>query len=103
MILIGRKLLTEFERSHPHSRNPLAAWQRIITQTNYSGFNDLRRTFASVDYVYHRYTIFDISGNKFRLIVEVDYVASVVNIKRIFTHAEYSMRRNEDLMKRGKL
>lgn len=103
MILIGRKLPMEFGMIHPNGRNALAAWERIITQTNYRGFNELKRSFASVDYVYHRYTIFDIGGNKFRLITEIDYQASVVNVLRVFTHAEYSMKKNEDLMRRGRL
>lgn len=103
MILIGRKFIAEFGRSHPNSRNPLSAFEKIIAKTNYRGFNDLKRSFPSVDYAYHRYTIFDIGGNKFRLIAEIDYAASVVNVKAVFTHAEYSMRRNEELMKRGRL
>ena len=56
-----------------------------------------------MDYVNHRYTIFDIGGNKYRLITEIDYIAKVVNVKRAWTHAEYSMKKNEDALKRGKL
>ena len=103
MILIGRKIIVEFGKTHPHSRNPLSAWEKVIKQTNYQSFNELKRTFPSVDYVSHRYTIFDIGGNKYRLITEVDYVAKVVNVKRAWTHAEYSMKKNEDALKRGKL
>ncbi len=103
MILIGRKIIVEFGRDHPYSRNPLAAWEQAIKQTDYKSLNELRRTFPSADYVHHRYIIFDIGGNKYRLITEIDYSAKVVNIKRIWTHAEYSMRKNEDAMKRGKL
>lgn len=72
-------------------------------QTNYGSFNELKKTFPSMDYVDHRYTVFDIGGNKYRLITEIDYSAYVVNIKRIWTHAEYSMKKNEDAMRRGKL
>lgn len=103
MILIGRKIIIEFGRRHPHSRNPLSAWEEAIKQTNYHSFNGLKLTFPSVDYVNHRYTIFDIGGNKYRLVTEIDYVASVVNVKFVWTHAEYSMKKNEDAIKRGKL
>lgn len=103
MILIGRKILVEFERDHPHSRNPLSAWEKAIKQTDYRSFNELKRTFPSVDYVNHHYTIFDISGNKYRLITEIDYIAKVINVKRVWTHAEYSTKKNEDAPKRGKL
>ena len=103
MILIGRKLIAEFGKDHPHCRNPLLAWELAIKQTDYKSFNELKRTFPSVDYVYHCYTIFDISGNKYRLITEINYPANVINVKRVWTHAEYSMRKNKDTMKRGKL
>ncbi len=75
----------------------------LIKQTTYKSFNELKQTFPSVDYACHRYTIFDIGGNKYRLITEIDYPANVVNVKRVWTHAEYSMKKNEDAMKRGRL
>jgi mRNA interferase HigB len=103
MILIGRKIIVEFGKDHPHSRNPLAAWEQVIKQTNYKSFNELKGTFPSLDYVYHQYIIFNIGGNKYRLIAEIDYSANVISVKRIWTHAEYSMRKNEDALKRGKL
>jgi mRNA interferase HigB len=103
MILIGQKIIVDFGRNHPHSRNPLSAWAEVIKQTDYKSFNELKRTFPSVDYVNHQYTIFDIGGNKYRLITEIDYIAQVVNIKRVWTHAEYSMKKNEEGIKRGNL
>ncbi len=56
-----------------------------------------------MDYVSHQYTVFDIGGNKYRLISEIDYSASVVNVKRVWTLAEYSMKKNEDAIRRNKL
>lgn len=101
MILIGKKIITLFGISHPQSRKPLAAWEFVIKQTNYNSFKELKLTFASIDYVSHQYTVFDIGGSKYRLISEIDYSASVVNIKRIWTHAEYSMKKNEDAIRRN--
>ena len=103
MILIGRKTIVEFAKDHSQCRSPLSAREKAIKQTDYQSFNELKRTFPSVDYVSHRYTIFDIGGNKYRLITEIDYLANVISIKRIWTHAEYSMKKNEEAMKRGKL
>lgn len=81
----------------------MAAWERIIYETDYCSFSELKQTFPSVDYVSHQYTIFNISGNKYRLISEIDYPASLVNVKRIWTHAEYSMKKNEDAIRRNKI
>ncbi|HSW93362.1 MAG TPA: type II toxin-antitoxin system HigB family toxin [Gammaproteobacteria bacterium] len=101
MILIGKKEIVAFGSSHPQSRRPLAVWEGIIKQTNYANFNELKQTFPSADYVYHQYTIFNIGGNKFRLISEINYSASVVYVKRIWTHAEYSMKTNEAALRRN--
>lgn len=103
MILVGKGIIAAFAGMHPHSRKPLTSWERVIKTTNYETFNELKRTFPSVDYVAHQYTIFDIGGNKYRLIAEINYVASVVNVKRIWTHAEYSMSKNQDALRGNKI
>lgn len=103
MILIGRKQIVTFGSSHPQSRKPLSVWEGIITQTNYTRLNELKLTFPSADYVYGQYTIFNIGGNKYRLVSEIDYSARIVNVKRIWTHAEYSMKANKDALRRNKV
>ncbi len=86
MVPIGRKTIAEFGVSYPQSRTPLAVWEKIISNTYYKNFNELKLTFPSADYVCHQYTVFNISGNKFRIISEIDYSANVVNVKRVYTH-----------------
>jgi len=103
MILIGKRPIEAFGSSYPQSRKPLAVWEGLIKKTNYGSFNELKRTFPSADYVYHQYTIFNIGGNKYRLISEIDYSAGVVNVKRVWTHAECSMKTNEIALRRNKI
>ncbi len=103
MILVGKRLITAFGSVHSHSRKPLAGWELAISKTDYKSFNELKKTFPSVDHVAHQYTIFDVCGNKYRLISEIDYSAGVVNVKRIWTHAEYSMKKNEDAIRGNKI
>src|SRR5262245_49053850 len=101
MILLGKKIIALFSSAHPQSRKALAAWELAIKETTYKNFKKLKSTFQSIDYVSHQYTIFDIGGNKYRLISEIDYFASVINVKRIWTHAEYSMKKNEEAIRRN--
>jgi mRNA interferase HigB len=103
MILVGKRFVVKFTKNHLSSRSPLSLWEKIICHTRFQSYHKLKSTFPSIDYVYHRYTIFDIGGNKFRLITEIDYPAQVINVKSVFTHAEYSMKKNEELMRKGKL
>lgn len=103
MILVGRKVIIEFEARHPNSRKALSAWDKVVRNTRYHNFHELKLTFPNIDYIYHRYTIFDIGGNKYRMVAEVDYLANVIHVKQIWTHAEYSMKKNNDALRGGKL
>lgn len=102
MIIIGKKILESFKRKHPQSKQPLVLWEKITSNSNYQYFSHLKETFPKAD-VHHLYTIFDIAGNKYRLITKIDYQAQVIMIKQVWTHAEYSMRKNQDILREGKL
>ena len=66
--IITRKRLMEFARRHPDARAPLNYWFAIVRKTDYTSFAGLRVTFPAADQV-GRFTVFNIGGNKFRLIV----------------------------------
>lgn len=102
MKLINRQELGRFKIKHPQSIKPLILWENIVSKTFYKNFPELRKTFPSADYV-PRYTVFNISGNKYRLITEIDYEFQLIDIKIVWTHAEYSQKINLDKLKRGKL
>lgn len=63
-------------------------WLTIVRKTAYGSFADLRVTFPSADQV-GRYTVFNIRGNKFRLITAIHYSRQKVYIRHVLTHAEY--------------
>jgi len=86
--VITRRRLTDFWRIHPEARSPLQHWFAIIRKTDYASFAALRTTFPSADQV-HRFTVFDVGGNKFRLIAAIHYNRKKVYIRHVLTHAEY--------------
>ncbi|MDN5942538.1 MAG: type II toxin-antitoxin system HigB family toxin [Nitrospira sp.] len=88
MHIITRKRLMEFARIHPDARAPLNAWFSIVRNTDYTSFADLRMTFPSADQV-DRFTVFNIGGNKFRLIAAIHYNRKKIYIRYVLTHAEY--------------
>lgn len=89
MHIITRKRLMEFSRIHPDARGPLNAWFTIVRKTDYASFVNLRMTFPSADQV-GRFTVFNIEGNKFRLIVAIHYNRQKMYIRHVLTHAEYN-------------
>lgn len=88
MHIVTRKRLIEFSRIHPDARSSLNAWFTIVRKTDYASFTNLRVTFPSADQV-GRFTIFNIGGNKFRLISAIHYNRKKVYIRHVLTHAEY--------------
>lgn len=88
MKLIGRDVIQRFVRTHPDSRSSLKSWIQAVESNSFKHFVDLKKTFGSADQV-KPHTVFDISGNKYRLIAVVDYTIQSVSIECVLTHAEY--------------
>ena len=88
MRVTSRKALLEFSRKHPDSDVALWAWYKIVVSSCFTSFGELRRTFPSVDRVGDRY-IFNIGGNKIRLIAAIHFNRQKVYIRHVLTHAEY--------------
>ena len=88
MHVITRKRLNIFADKYPETRSALAHWYKVIKQCNFSSFADLRRQFPSVDQV-GRLTVFNLGGNKVRLIAAIHYNRHKIYIREILTHSEY--------------
>ena len=99
MHVITRRALQEFWARHPPAKEPLAVWYRLMRSTVFADFNAIRGTFPAADYV-APYTVFDIGGNKYRLITAIHYNRRRVYIRHVFTHAEYD--RWSDEMRKAK-
>ena len=85
--VITRRRLNDFAQDHPECATSLDAWYRIVKHTDFSSFNDVRRTFPSADRV-GKFTVFNIGGNKARLIVAIHYNRKKVYMRHVPTHAE---------------
>ena len=88
MKLISNRALREFATIHSSAETGLQNWRRLIERGSYRNFSELKNTFASVDKVGERY-VFNISGNKFRLIASVSFSTQQVFVKAVLTHNEY--------------
>lgn len=88
MRVISRKRLNDFGERHPDRQSGLDNWYRIMKHSEYKSFNDLRKTFPNADKV-GRLTVFNIGGNKTRLIAAIHYNTRSVFVRNVLTHAEY--------------
>ena len=88
MHIISRKKLQDFWENYPDSESPLRAWFKITSTTNFASFDDLRKTFTTADQILNL-TVFDIGGNKYRLIAAIHYNWRKIYLRSIMTHKEY--------------
>jgi mRNA interferase HigB len=86
--VIGRDLIQLFARKHPDSRSSLKSWTQLVESNSFNHLVELKKTFGSADQV-RPYTVFNISGNKYRLIAIVDYALQSVSIECVLTHSQY--------------
>ena len=88
MHIISRKALKQFGERHPDSMKPLSRWFKIMEKNDFVSFNDLRDTFPTADKV-GNLIVFNIGGNKYRLVVSIHFNRSKVYIRHVLTHPEY--------------
>ena len=92
MHIITRKRLNEFAEQHPLARAGLAHWYRVLKKDNFETFVELRRALPQADQV-GGLTVFNIGGNKARLIAAIHYNRRKVYIRAVLTHAEHDAGR----------
>lgn len=89
MHIITRRTLLEFAAEHPDAHTPLDDWYRTARRLTWRNIVEVRKTYPHADAV-GVFTIFNIGGNKYRLITEINYAGGRIYIIRVSTHAEYS-------------
>jgi mRNA interferase HigB len=88
MHIITRKRLNQFAATYPETKNALAQWYQLVRQNEFASFVELRATFPSADQV-DKLTVFNIGGNKVRLVAAIHYNRKKVYIRAVLTHKEY--------------
>ncbi len=88
MHIISMRRLHEFWEIHPRVERSLRAWYMRVEHAHWQSFADVKQDFPAADQV-KRLTVFNISGNHFRLIVRIEYEQQKVYIRFVLTHPEY--------------
>ena len=89
MHIISRKRLNDFAAMHPDAKSALAHWYQAVKKQKFESFVELRQVFPQADQV-GKLTVFNIGGNKVRLIAAVHYNSKKLYIRSILTHEEYN-------------
>jgi mRNA interferase HigB len=87
--VISRKKLLEAIERRRGLAGPLDVWYRVAKKAEWRSLTDVKRVFPTADAV-GRFTIFNIKGNAYRLITEINYRTQKIFLRHVLTHAEYS-------------
>ncbi len=89
MHVISRKKLKEAAIRHAELEMPLNVWFRIAKRAVWQNLAEVHKTFSSADAV-DKWTVFNIKGNQYRLITEINYRSQRIYLRHVLSHAEYS-------------
>jgi mRNA interferase HigB len=101
MHIISRKQIREAAERFTDAKKELEAWYKIVSKAEWPSFQELRQTFADADAV-REYVVFNIRGNRYRLIAIVHYIREYkgkwsggrVFIRSVLTHKAYENKKN---------
>jgi len=90
MQVIAKRTLQRFWGKHAQAQGPLKVWYALVSRAAWAGPQDVKRQFGgTVDFIADNRIIFDIGGNKYRLVAHVSYEYKRVLIKFVGTHGDY--------------
>ena len=90
MHVISFKPLREFSSTHRDAESPLVAWHKTAKKATWENPAELKMVYPSADFV-DALTVFNIGGNKYRLIVKINYKSQTIFVKAVMTHKEYDL------------
>ena len=90
MKISNKHILTSFARKHADATHPINKWIHVVESYNFRNHNELKSVFPSADYVGNERYVFNVKGNRYRLVVMVIFMNSYIEVRFCGTHAEYS-------------
>lgn len=88
MRIIKRGALIEFWEVHPDAQSSLESWYQVVRSANWRNPAELKQVYPHADLVGRR-TVFNIAGNKYRLIARANYRTQRVFVLHLLTHEQY--------------
>jgi len=89
MVVISKTTINKFIENNPRSRDSLLRWYLIVKERNWANYSELKQSFPKADFVGNGLYVFDVGGNKFRVIARIIFSVRTVFIRFVGTHKEY--------------
>lgn len=91
MRIISEKTIRKYYEKNSKSETVMREWIQIVRIADWKSFISLKNTFNHAD-IFKNCVIFDVGGNKWRIIGKVEYQKHLIFIKRVLTHDEYAIK-----------
>jgi mRNA interferase HigB len=88
--IIARKTLLHYCKKYPLAELALQEWYHELNQCNFKNFNELKNIYGNASLISDDRVVFNIMGNKYRLVVRIVFEFKAIQIKWFGTHAEYN-------------
>ena len=89
MVIISKSILREFGIEHPQAIGALNDWYSLVKEAELGSLMEVRQMFNSVDYVGNDRFVFNIRGNRYRIIAMIFFDIRTIFIRFVGIHAEY--------------
>ncbi len=89
MRIISKRALRSFWQRRPDAESPLRVWHQLVASSDWETPGDVKQQFRSASFVADNRVVFNIAGNRYRLVVRINYPYRIVYIRFVGTHAEY--------------
>ncbi|MCC6604283.1 MAG: type II toxin-antitoxin system HigB family toxin [Anaerolineae bacterium] len=89
MRIISRRTLREFWAKHPDAEQPLRAWFAAVQQADWQTPTEIKQEYRNASFIANDRVVFNIKGNRYRVIAAVKYEYRIVYIRFVGTHQAY--------------
>ena len=99
MRVIGLPILKSFWQSHHQARKPLEKWRQVVEEAKWNNWSQLKSTFRTADFVSvgtKKFVIFNVGGNKYRIVAIVNFKGQIVIVEASLTHKQYDKGKWKD-------
>lgn len=97
MRVISKRTLQDFWNKYPDAMNPLAGWYAEAMKATWQSTQDIKVHYKTASFLRDCRVVFNIGGNKYRLIVKINYAYSTVYVRFVGTHTEYDKINAEEI------
>lgn len=89
MRIIARNTLINYWRNYPEAEQPLKSWYDEVLNANWKSPNELKKQFRNASVITNKRVVFNIKGNSYRLVADIEYRIGIVFIVWVGTHKKY--------------